>query len=41
VRIGDQKWLSANQKLVEEEIQQKLEVWRSFPGLENRTRKGA
>jgi hypothetical protein len=41
VRIGDQKWLSANQKLVEEEIQQKLEVWRSFPGLENRARKGA
>lgn len=40
VRIGDQKWLSANQKLVEEEIQQKLEVWRSFPGLENRCEEG-
>jgi hypothetical protein len=40
VRIGDQKWLSGNQKLVEEEIQQKLEVWRSFPGLENRCEEG-
>jgi hypothetical protein len=40
VRIGDQKWLSTNQKLVEEEIQQKLEVWRSFPRLENRAKKG-
>lgn len=32
MKIGYQKWLRANQKLMEE----KMEVWRNFPGLENR-----
>ncbi|KAG0581830.1 hypothetical protein KC19_3G013200 [Ceratodon purpureus] len=40
VKVGDQKWLNANQKLVEEEIQQRMEVWRNFPGLENRCTEG-
>lgn len=35
-KIGDQKWQRANQKLIEEEIQQKMEAWRSFRGLDRR-----
>lgn len=40
VKVGDHKWLSANQKLVEDEIQHTMEVWRRFPGLENRCAEG-
>lgn len=40
VKIGDAKWVSANQNLIEEEVQQKMEVWRSFPGLDRRCAEG-
>lgn len=36
VRIGD----TGNQKVVEEEVQQRMEAWRSFPGLERRCEEG-
>lgn len=40
IKVGDQKWLTANQKLVEEEIRCKINMWKEFPGLQYRCEEG-
>lgn len=40
VKIGDEKWLKANHKLVEDEISHKMKIWKGFPGLEYRCEEG-
>lgn len=36
VKIGDEKWQSANSALLKLEIQQKVELWTAFPELQDR-----